>query len=330
MSFTDFQKDCIQKAKDQLHLIPRIDHVIRWKDMPGKVSAIVRLQKSSALSIAEFSEELKISKKALTNFTKGKDHSGKEWNELLILVKPQEFKSKQEKETAEKSEITVSNKILAILNRDIVRDRGLRDDTIKIELKPIKPRFVSTVLNKLLKSKKIQKFIGENKKVMWKISEEVSGQLIQPVESIVPKMLSSEEPKVQEIPFPSTSEEFVKKSSEAKLKEAWEIVLANIELSQIHYIDEDRNEILIGLPLKNSNLDFPYAKWRKILELAVDNFPKLCKVITELAEFPHDWYDNKLLLNGIRKTQKEKKFKTEQDVIDHFEALLSLGDVKIA
>lgn len=323
MSFTDYQKDCIQKAKDHLHLIPRIDHVIRWKDMPGKVAVIVRLQKSSALSISEFSEELKISKKALTNFTKGKDHLGKEWAELLTLVNPQKFKVKVEKMNTEKADKLVSDKILECLNRDTIKSRGLRDETIKVELKSTKPRFVSTVLNKLLKSGKVQRFIGENKKVMWRIPEEVCPVRPQ-IEQTIPEIVFSNQEVTQEIPFPT--EPLNQKPKKSQLEWAWSVVIANIELEQVHFIDSTANDFLLKFPVKGSPLDFPYAKWRSVLIKAVEFFPKLCKHIANIGDINTNC--DLRILKAIRATQKEKNFKSEQEVIDHFEALLSLGDVK--
>jgi hypothetical protein len=327
MSFTDFQNDCIQKAKDQLHLIPRIEHVIRWKDMPGKVSTIVRLQKSSALSIAEFSEKLKISSKALSNFTKGKDHFGKEWQELLILVNPKQFKAKVEKMNTEKADIAVSDKILAILNRDMIKGRGLRDETIKVELKSTKPRFVSTVLNKLLKNGKVQRFIDENKKVMWKIPEDEAVTVKSSIELIIPEVISSNKEVTQEIQFPS--ENTRQKPKKTQLQWAWDVVLANIEPEQIQYINSRYDELHLRVSLKGSCLNFPYEKWRHVLIEAVEFFPKLCKHIANIVD-NQDWYDDTALLKAIRATQKEKNFKSEQEVIDHFEELLSLGNVKIA
>lgn len=324
MSFTDYQKDCIQKAKDHLRLIPRIDHVIRWKDLPGKVAVIVTLLKNSKLSIGVFAEELKVSKKALSNFTKGKDHSGNDWNELLILVNPQKLKVKVEKMNTEKADKLVSDKILECLNRDTIKSCGLRDETIKIELKSTKPRFVSTVLNKLLKSGKVQKFIGENKKVMWKIPEEVSAPVVQSIELIAPEVISSSQEVTQEIPFPSES--LNQKPKKTQLEWAWSVVIANIKLEQVHFIDSTVNDFLLKVPLKGSPLDFPYAKWRSVLIKAVEFFPKLCKHIANIGDINTNC--DLRILKAIRATQKEKNFKSEQEVIDHFEALLSLGDVK--
>lgn len=322
--FTDFQKDCITKAKDQLHLIPRIDHVIRWKDMPGKVAAIVCQFKASKLSINEFSGELKISPKALSYFTKGKDHVNKPWPELLILVNPNQVKANKQKAEAQSAEFTVSNKILAILNRDSVKDRGLRDETIKTELRPIKSRFISSVLNKLLTKQKVERFIGESKKVMWKVPV---GELSQNPEQVIPKIISSNEPKPTVLEFPKQSE--VKTDAkEVALKEAWKLVLANLKEEDITCISQEFNVVNIRVPLKGSNVDFPYSQWRKDLFDAVFYLPKFCPHLVELRKSIL-WEDDFYLLKAIHQTMGDK-FKTEQSVVDHFNALLELGNSKVS
>lgn len=324
MTFTDFQKDCITKAKDQLHLIPRIDHVIRWKDMPGKVAAIVFQFKASKLSFNEFSEELKISPKALSYFTKGKDHVNKPWPELLILVNPNQVKAKQDKAVKDKAEVTVGNKILEILNRDAVKDRGLRDETIKTELRPIKSRFISSVLNKLLAKQKVERFIGESKKVMWKIPV---GEVSSNPEQVIPKIISSNEPKPTVIEFPKQSE--VKTDAkEVALKEAWKLVLANLQEEDIACISQEFNVVNIRVPLKGSNVDFPYEQWRKDLADAVFYLPKFCPHLVELRKSIL-WEDDFYLLKAIRQTMGDK-FKTEQSVVDHFNALTELGNSKVS
>ena len=324
MDFTDFQKDCITKAKDQLHLIPRIDHVIRWKDMPGKVAAIVCQLKASNLSINEFSGELKISPKALSYFTKGKDHANKPWPELLILVNPELVKTNKQKAEAQSAEFTVSNKILAILNREAVKDRGLRDETIKTELRPIKSRFISSVLNKLAAKQKVERFIGESKKVMWKIPV---GEVTLNPEQVIPQIISLDEPKPTVLEFPKQSE--VKTDAkEVALKEAWKLVLANLQEEDIACISQEFNVVTIRVPLKGSNVDFPYDKWRKDLADAVFYLPKFCPHLVELYSSVL-WHDDFYLLKAIQQTMSNK-FKTEQSVVDHFNALTELGNSKVS
>jgi hypothetical protein len=325
MDFTDFQKDCITKAKDQLHLIPRIDHVIRWKDMPGKVAVIVSLLKASKLSINEFSEELKISSKALRYFTKGKDHSNKPWPELLILVNPNQVKANKEKAEAQRAEATVSVKILAILNREAIKDRGLRDETIKTELRPIKPRFVSSVLNKLLAKQKVERFIGESKKVMWKVPV---GEAAAPnPEQVIPQIIPSPEPKTTVIEFPKQPEVKIN-SKEVALKEAWKLVLANLQEENIISISEEADALVIRVPLKDSNVNFPYSQWRKDLAEAVSYLPKFCPHLVDLHKSIL-WEDDLYLVAAIRRTMSDK-FETEQSVVDHFNALLELGNSKVS
>jgi hypothetical protein len=324
--FTDFQKDCITKAKDQLHLIPRIDHVIRWKDMPGKVAVLVSLLKASKLSISEFSEELKISPKALSYFTKGKDHANKSWPELLILVNPEQFKTKKEKAEARSAEFTVTGKILTILNREAIKDRGLRDETIKTELRPIKSRFISSVLNKLLVKQKIERFIGESKKVMWKVP--VGDAVASNSEQVIPQMISSNEPKTTVIEFPKQSEVKIN-TKEDNLKEAWKLVLANLNIADITCISEKFGVINIRVPLKSSNVDFPYSQWRKDLTEAVNYLPKFCPYLVNLWKSGILWEDDLYLLIAIRQTMVDK-FKTEQSVVDHFNTLLELGNSKVS
>lgn len=319
MDFTDFQKDCITKAKDQLHLIPRIDYVIRWKDMPGKVAAIVFQFKASKLSINEFAGEIKISPKSLSYFTKGKDHSNKPWPELLIIVNPNQVKVKQDKAVKDKAEVTVGNKILEILNREAVKDRGLRDETIKTELRPIKSRFISSVLNKLAAKRKVERFIGESKKIMWKMPV---GEVASNPEQVIPQIISSNEPKTTILEFPKQSE--VKTDAkEVALKEAWKLVLANLQAEEITDISQEFNVVNIRVPLKGSNVDFPYSQWRKDLFDAVFYLPKFCPHLVELRKSIL-WEDDLYLLKAIHQTMGDK-FKTEQSVVDHFNALLELG-----
>lgn len=326
MDFTDFQKDCITKAKDQLHLIPRIDHVIRWKDMPGKVAAIVFQFKASKLSINEFSGELKISPKALSYFTKGKDHTNKPWPELLSLVNPEQFKTKQEKAEAQSAEFTVTGKILSILNREAVKERGLRDETIKTELRPIKSRFISSVLNKLLAKQKVERFIGESKKVMWKIPV---GDVASNSELVIPQIISSNEPKTTILEFPKQSEVKESDKKEVALKEAWKLVLANLKTEEIAYISEESGTIVVQVPLKGSCVDFRYSQWRKDLVSAVNYLPKFCPHLVNLWNQPMLWEDDLYLLVAIRQTMNDK-LKTEQSVVDHFNALLELGNSKVS
>jgi hypothetical protein len=327
MNFTDFQKDCITKAKDQLHLIPRIDHVIRWKDMPGKVAAIVFQFKASKLSINEFSGELKISPKALSYFTKGKDHSNKPWPELLILVNPEQVKTNKEKAEAQSAEFTVTGKILVILNREAIKDRGLRDETIKTELRPIKSRFISSVLNKLLAKQKVERFIGESKKVMWKVP--VGDSAGPNLEQVIPQIISSPQPKSTVIEFPKQSEVKETDKKEVALKEAWKLVLANLKAEDITFISEELNVVNIRVPLKDSCVDFPYSQWRKDLAEAVNYLPKFCPHLVTLWKSGILWEDDQCLLTAIRQTMGDK-FKTERSVVDHFNALLELGNSKVS
>lgn len=319
--YTNYQKDCISKAKDHLHLIPRIDHVIRWKDMPGKVSAIVTLLITSKIPVVNFAEELKISSKALRNFTKGKDSSGQEWPELFELVKPNEARKKESKQMVEKAESVVSFKIIDLLSRDTIKNIGLRDETIKVELKSIKPRFVSTVLNKLEKQSKITKFIGDNKKVMWKLKVESVLRLVPELPTIVSSPIENQT--VIDFPKPRKTEEEVKADS---LKWAWKTILSNLKPEQVAYIDEKSNKILIHAPLNESCFNFPYSEWRKVLSVAISTFPSWCPHLVSLYNTPLDWVDDQVLWMAVKMTQQDKKFKSEQEVVDHFAKLLSLGE----
>lgn len=319
--YTDYQKDCISKAKDHLHLIPRIDHIIRWKDMPGKVAAIITLLIASKLSIVDFAKELKISSKALRNFAKGKDSSGQEWSELFELVKPNEAKKKEDKQMSEKAESVVSSKIIALLSRAMVSDIGLRDETIKVELKSVKPRFVSTILNKLEKQSKITRFVGDNKKVMWKLKVESVLRLVPELPTIVSSSIENQT--VIDFPKPRKTEEEVKADS---LKWAWETILSNLKPEQVAHIDEKSNKILIHAPLNESCFNFPYSEWRKVLVVAISTFPSWCPHLVSLYNKPLDWVDDQVLWIAVKMTQQDKKFKCEQEVVDHFAKLLSLGE----
>lgn len=312
--YTDYQKDCISKAKDHLHLIPRIDHIIRWKDMPGKVAAIVTLLITSKIPVVDFAKELKISSKALRNFAKGKDSSGQKWSELFELVKPNEAKKKEDKQMTEKAESVVSFKITDLLSRDAIKNIGLRDETIKTELKSVKPRFVSTVLNKLEKQSKITRFAGENKKVMWKLKAEPVLKLVPELPTIVSSSIEKK---------PRKTEEEVKADS---LKWAWKTILSNLKPEQVAHIDEKSNKILIHAPLNESCFNFPYSEWRKVLAIAISTFPSWCPHLVSLYNKPLDWVDDQVLWSAVKMTQRDKKFKSEQEVVDHFAKLLSLGE----
>ncbi len=341
MTFTDFQKECIDKAKEHLRLIPRIDHNIRWKDMPGKVLVIIELLQKSKLSISIFSEELKISSKTLSNFTKGKDHSGFEWPELLKILKPEDFKKKEEKIQIDKKETIISKLILEILNRgEVVLTNGLRDDTIKTELKKYRSRYVSTILNRLAIANEIVKFVGNDKKLRWKLYSE-SNKEIQEIQEMktnnkeansiavfldlqnkLPEIVETKKSEIKVYQFPESKE-----SMKCDVESAWKFILLNLKKEQVHSISESENEILIRVPFKNSCFDFPFKKWRNIIGITLEYFPKLCPHLFTLSINLSLWSNDLYFLESIRMTQNDMKLNSEQAVIDHFEALISLSGI---
>lgn len=163
---TDFQKEIIQKVKDHWNLVPKTEtNITRWQLMPAKVALIVELFNQSKLSAEEFTKETGLTPGLINKFAKGKLPNGKKWDDLGPLLNPE--KVKKEKETSpeeiEKKEILLKKEILAILNRDKVKDIGLRAETIVAELSTYVPRFVMTTLNRLVKEGKLESFKSEDK-----------------------------------------------------------------------------------------------------------------------------------------------------------------------
>ena len=168
-------------------------------------------------------------------------------------------------------------------------------------------------------------FIGESKKVMWKIPV---GEVTSNPEQVIPQIISSNEPKPTVIEFPKQSE--VKTDAkEVALKEAWKLVLANLNVVDITCISQEFNVVNIRVPLKGSCVDFTYDQWRKDLTNAVNYLPKFCPHLFNLWKDSVFWYDDLYLLKAIRQTMNDK-FKTEQSVVDHFNALLELGNSKVS
>lgn len=164
---TDFQKDCIQKVKDHWNLIPKTETgVTRWKMMPAKVALIVDLFKQSKLSAEDFTKSLGLTKGLINKFVKGKLPDGKNWPDLIAAFSPEKIREEKANSPEEiaKKEILVKKEILAILNRDKIKDIGLRDETIATELSSYPKRFVVTILNRLVKDGKLESFKSEDKK----------------------------------------------------------------------------------------------------------------------------------------------------------------------
>lgn len=164
---TDFQKDCIQKVKDHWNLIPKTETgITRWQMMPTKVALIVDLFKQSKLSAEDFTKSLGLTKGLINKFVKGKLPDGKNWPELTAAFSPEKARKEQANSPEEiaKKEILVKKEILTILNRDKIKDIGLRDETIATELSSYPKRFVVTILNRLVKDGKLESFKSEDKK----------------------------------------------------------------------------------------------------------------------------------------------------------------------
>lgn len=163
---TDFQKEIIQKVKDHWNLVPKTEsNITRWQLMPAKVALIVELFHQSKLSAEEFSKETGLTPGLISKFAKGKLPNGKKWIELEPLLNPEKVKKEKENspEEIEKKEVLLKKEILTILNRDKVKDIGLRAETIVAELSSYVPRFVMTTLNRLVKEGKIESFKSEDK-----------------------------------------------------------------------------------------------------------------------------------------------------------------------
>lgn len=165
---TDFQKECIKKVKDHWNLIPKTETgITRWQDLPNKVALIVDLFKQSKLSAEEFTKELKLTKGLINKFVKGKLPNGNNWPELKQALIPEKVKEEKENspEEIKKKEILLKKNILEILNRDKIRDIGLRGETIKTELESLyASRFIVTILKRLIKEGKLESFLSEDGK----------------------------------------------------------------------------------------------------------------------------------------------------------------------
>ena len=232
LEFTDFQKDCLVKAKDHLNKIPRNEHkVIQWKFMPNRVAVIVDFWKQSKLSAEAFADALMITKTLLPKFARGKTSSNEKWPELLALLKPEEAEKNKVKKEKQKSEKVVEDAIFKILLRDQVKEIGLRTETIVAEISLYPSRFVSTVLGRLERAGRLIKFKGEDKYTKWKVVEH-RGQKQCPnckkyvnvvtvicsceynfdtndfplcfkkLDSVIPEVKTIEEPKIQKIELP--------------------------------------------------------------------------------------------------------------------------------
>lgn len=164
---TDFQKECIQKVRDHWNLIPKTETgITRWQMLPNKVALIVELFRQSKLTGEEFTKELKWTKGLINKFNKGKLPNGDNWPELKTALTPEKVKEEKEKspEEMEKKEILLKKEILKSLSRDHIKDIGLRGETITTLLSTYPSRFVSVVLNRLVREGKLESFKSDDKK----------------------------------------------------------------------------------------------------------------------------------------------------------------------
>lgn len=164
---TDFQKDCLQKVRDHWNLIPKTETgITRWQMLPNKVALIVELFRQSKLTGEEFTKELKWTKGLINKFNKGKLPNGDNWPELKTALTPEKVKEEKEKspEEMERKEILLKKEILKSLSRDHIKDIGLRGDTITTLLSTYPSRFVSVVLNRLVREGKLESFKSDDKK----------------------------------------------------------------------------------------------------------------------------------------------------------------------
>lgn len=167
MSLSDFQKECLRKVREYWNIIPKTESgITRWQLMPTKVALIVDIFKQSKLSAEEFTNELKLTTGLIGKFAKGKLPDGKAWPELVAALHPEKIKEDKENssEELERKEVLVKKEILKILNRDQIKDIGLRDETITAEISSYPQRFVLTTLNRLVKEGKLESFKSKDKK----------------------------------------------------------------------------------------------------------------------------------------------------------------------
>lgn len=342
LEFTDFQKDCLVKAKDHLNKIPRNENnVIRWNLMPGKVAVIVDFWKQSKLSAETFADALMITKTLLPKFARGRTSSNDKWPELLALLKPEEAEKNKVKKEKQKSEKVVEDAIFKVLLRDQVKEIGLRTETIAAEISSYPSRFVSTCLGRLERAGRLVKFKGEDKYTKWKVVDRnekpnlktaegihsIEMKITEPfimIDSVVPEIKIVEEPKIQKIELPTSqiSEEELEKEFRKQKDSANKIIdtqnfYQNLELENLDNMSMEY--VTIRIPMsKVPQFSFPLDEWRLLLIKVYNTSPNLA------PDFEEYWQTRKYLdmLKALEKAKLRMKLNSYQEVIDRFNLIL--------
>lgn len=332
---TDFQKDCLVKAKDHLNKIPRNENnIIRWNLMPSRVAVIVDFWKQSKLSAEAFADALLITKTLLPKFAKGKTSSNEKWPELLALLKPEEAEKNKVKKEKQKSEKVVEDAIFKILLRDQVKEIGLRTETIVAEISLYPSRFVSTILGRLERAGRLIKFKSEDKYTKWKVvdkktktTEEIveinigDGIVIKshqpkPIDSVIPEIKVIEEPKIQKIELPGKEYEPAGRMNDL------ELFFRNLKLEDLEAISE--TEAIVRIPIdKISHFSFPLVTWSDVLR-------NVYKISSELAPDFEKYRQTGTFLDLLKALEKAKtrmKLNSYQEVIDRFKLILNSAGV---
>ena len=332
---TDFQKDCLVKAKDHLNKIPRNEHkVIQWKFMPSRVAVIVDFWKQSKLSAEAFADALMITKTLLPKFARGKTSSNEKWPELLALLKPEDAEKNKVKKEKQKSEKVVEDAIFKILLRDQVKEIGLRTETIVAEISLYPSRFVSTVLNRLERAGRLMKFKSEDKYTKWKVVEKKSktteeiveidigdGIVIKshqpkPIDSVTPEIKVIEEPKIQKIELPGKEYDPARKMNDQ------ELIFRDLKLEDLDNMSKEY--VIIRIPMsKVPQFSHPLDDWNEVLYDLYKTFPKLA------PDFEIFWKTGTFLdmLKALEKAKTRMKLNSYQEVIDRFKLILDSAGV---
>lgn len=343
LTFTDFQKDCLVKAKDHLNKIPRHENnIIRWNLMPGKVALIVDFWKQSKLSAEAFADALMITKSLLPKFARGRTSSNEKWPELLALLKPEEAEKNKVKKEKQKSEKVVEDAIFKILLRDQVKEIGLRTETIVAEISSYPSRFVSTVLNRLERAGRLVKFKGEDKYTKWKVVEHkglkqcpncqkyvnvltiicsceynfdtkkfpISLENLKSIDSVIPEVKIVEEPKIEKIELPGKEYGFAQRMS-----------FRNSGLEDLDSVTKEYVTIKVPISLTCWK-DCPLEDWSEVLYSVRDISPNL---IPDFKEFfkTGTYLD---MLKALEQAKIRMKLNSYQEVIDRLELIIkSIG-----
>lgn len=309
LDLTDFQKDCLVKAKDHLNKIPRQENnIVRWNLMPGKVAVIVEFWKQSKLSAEAFADSLMITKSLLPKFARGRTASNEKWPELLALLKPEEAEKNKVKKEKQKSEKVVEDAIFKVLLREQIREIGLRTETIATEISSYPSRFVSTVLGRLERAGRLVKFKGEDRYTKWKVvsKDKLPVIPVTSIDSVIPEVKIVEEPKIQKIELPGKEYGFAQRMS-----------FRNFELEDLNSVTKEH--VTIKVPISFTKwADLPLEDWSEVLY----NVRKISpNVIPEFKEF----FEFGLYLDMLKALEKAKlrmKLNSYQEVIDRFSLIL--------